>query len=150
MPKLTDKWTYQLKAEQCETPKGISLTVPDEAMSMREIITRFARTRQVDVNLQRVPSYDGEAGFDTPDLEKLKNDDIFDRKQFAEELAAHNQEQRDLIRKKIEEKQKQQTKPFSKIEKETPPPRGAEGSASGGEEAPKGKTRPKSEPPEDD
>lgn len=52
-----------------------SMTIPDQTMSMREILQRFARGLPVDV---KVPIYDGEDDY-FPDLSKM---DLVDRENW--------------------------------------------------------------------
>lgn len=56
------------------------VTLPDQSMSLREILKRFIRKESLPVNQQGI--YEDRAG----DLEKLGNQDIFDQMEIANEI----------------------------------------------------------------
>lgn len=69
-----------------EHPSPISETVPDESMSMREIMARYTRGMRIDATLQREGSFDSGADFDSPDLEKLRDMDLVEKDEFRAQL----------------------------------------------------------------
>lgn len=55
--KMLSFWSYESIDSSCEHPTGISLTVPDQSLSVREILDRFAKGLAPRVALSA--SYDG-------------------------------------------------------------------------------------------
>lgn len=96
--------TFKLKPEHMETFVGKSQTVPDETLTMREIITRFSRTGQVDSRLDRRGVYTDNPSYDSPDMEELSKMDIYERQEVAAEMKQANQEKIDRINKAINDK----------------------------------------------
>lgn len=89
---------------EAEAAGGPSMTVPDMAMSLSEIMSRSARG--LDVFGNKVPKYDDddqdyELDFITPDFEKL---DLAERQQLAEEAKAEVERLRALLNQKAAEK----------------------------------------------
>lgn len=68
-----------------EHPVGVSQTVPDDTMSIREIVDRFVTTRRVDERLQR-QGFIGDADFDDEDLEEVERMDFVDRSELAQRM----------------------------------------------------------------
>ena len=83
-PTLRSPLTFKLEKHDIEKPKGQSLTVPDESMKIETILRKF--TTGLDSSLYREGQYhDGD--HDSPDLEKLKDSDLFEKEQFRRGLA---------------------------------------------------------------
>lgn len=69
----------------CERTVGPSMTQPDDAMSLKEILLRFASDRQVlDESRRHTGGYESEPGFDDPDLVKLRDGDLTEQQEHAE------------------------------------------------------------------
>lgn len=80
MTKLRDKYEFQLLDTDCEHDKDpVSVTVPDETMSIREIMTRFVRGMPLGGNVMRDGKYEEHSDFDSPDLEKVRDMDFVER-----------------------------------------------------------------------
>lgn len=79
------------------------MTVPNETMGMREIITRFSRTGQVDSRLDRKGSFSEDPNFDSPDMEELNRMDVYDKHELAREIK-EAREDRELQIKTANEK----------------------------------------------
>lgn len=101
-------------AKRYEVIDKVSLTVPDQTLSIREIMKRFASGLPIDG--EKVPIYDGEED-DMPDLSKM---DLAERQEYIE-LA--KSELSDLNVKLEEDRRKKAVKP----KKEDIPP--AEGNS---------------------
>jgi hypothetical protein len=84
--KFLDLFTY--KSPEGEINNEPSLTIPDETMSIREILSRYSRGLSVD---QKVPYFDEEDYH--PDLSKM---DLADREDYIEKV---KQELKDLHEK---------------------------------------------------
>lgn len=77
---------FKLLASHCETPVGVSLTVPDECMSVQELLDRFINGQRIPDNLFRNGVFDDESGFDSDDVEKLRHADLAERDEVVERL----------------------------------------------------------------
>lgn len=86
---------FKLTKEDCETPKGESITVPDESMSIQSILQKF--TTGLDQGIYREGQFHG-GDFDSPDLEKLRDADLFEKEQFRRGLATKMVEDERLIK----------------------------------------------------
>lgn len=65
-----------------------SMTLPNEALTMREMLIRYAKGIPLDGKTIRDPQYDPEATLDSTDLEKLKNADLFEKEEYMNSLGA--------------------------------------------------------------
>lgn len=103
---------FDIPLEYNEEP---SMTVPDQSMSVREIMDRFARG--LPVSGHKVPVYDGEE--DLPDMKKL---DLSERAEMIEANAALIKEMQGQLQKdKIEyeaERKRQASRKSSKDDSE--------------------------------
>lgn len=106
--KIKNQLNFRWKPEYGETFIGKSQTVPDETLTMREIITRFSRTGQVDSRLDRKGLYTDNPNYDSPDLEELQRLDPYERQERAAELKLENQEKLDRIKQSILDKEKEE------------------------------------------
>lgn len=109
--KIRNPFTYQRQADAYETTDKPSMTIPDQTLSIREILARYSRGLPIDNT--KVPIYDGEDEF-YPDPKTL---DLADRQAMRESV---NQEIYELSKKvkknattKPDKKQEQEEKPKS-------------------------------------
>lgn len=86
--KLIAQHEFVLLPSHMEHPVGVSCTVPDESYSIKDLLEKFSRGMDPGVSKQGI--YDSGANFDSPDLEKLKSEDLFDREEFATALSHSN------------------------------------------------------------
>lgn len=82
---LRSPLTFKLDKEDIEKSTGVSMTVPDESMSIETILKKF--TTGLDPGVYREGSYDSSATFDSPDLEKLREADLYDKEVYRKGLA---------------------------------------------------------------
>jgi len=75
--KLRRPDTFRLQPGDLEKVTGVSLTVPDDSFSVREILEKY--TRGIDFGLKRNGIYEDDADFDDYDKEKLSQDDLVDQ-----------------------------------------------------------------------
>lgn len=68
-------------------PHGPRLVVPDDTLSIKEIIRRFVNGMDIGGNEDRGVFEEG-SDFDSPDLEKLRHADIFDQQLHREAIEA--------------------------------------------------------------
>lgn len=76
-----------------EVPIGISVTVPDEAYTVRELMARHAAGMLPDVMHQ--DGGDELGDFDSEDLEKLRDSDLYERQEAYERIGVQLREQRE-------------------------------------------------------
>lgn len=95
--------TFRLKpehTEQVSKKDRVSQTVPDETMSLREILNKFVRNQQAMDELYRPASgYQDEPDHDSPDLQALSNLDPMEKADYARDLKTQNLEKVDALRK---------------------------------------------------
>jgi len=114
MTKFTNKYDYDYKQTQYEVIKGPSLTVPDQTMTIKQIIDRYARG--LSTGGQKVPLYEGEEdlleGINWQTLDLAEKQAI--KENFAQEL---NQ-----IQLKINEQASKRKQKATKTETDTDNP----------------------------
>jgi len=89
-PKLQDKRVYALKAEHMSTIVGPSETVPDDALTIKQIIQKHTQGMPIPPSKIREGAYNG-GDFDSPDLESLSRLDLADKHEYAETLREQNE-----------------------------------------------------------
>lgn len=94
-----------MKHEHMETVLGKSETVPDDTMSIKEIVERYTRGQRIPDNMMRSTINDPNADFDSYDLEEVARQDIADRHELKTELDAKIEEHKTFLK---EQKRKQQ------------------------------------------
>jgi len=90
-PKLKNQNDFELLSSHKESGFGVSQTVPNQALSIDDIMSRYVRDRVVPEVSTRPGVYSGDADdvdFDSPDLEKLRDADLADRHEFVRDLSA--------------------------------------------------------------
>lgn len=99
-----------MHSTEYEWNSGISETVPNEAMTMRDIITKFSRTGQVDGRMQRKEVNSENPSFDDHDMEELQRMDLYDRQELAAQIRAERESKLEQLKQnqKIFEEEKQQ------------------------------------------
>jgi len=106
---------FKLLPEHKEHPCGVSLTVPDETLSIKQIVDKHVRGQEIADQLMRQPLYDSgiygddrDSDFDSEDLEKVVQMDLAEK----DELKASNKQKiADMQAKQklfLEEKKKKQ------------------------------------------
>jgi len=90
-PVLQDKRLYRLAASHVSRSVGSSMTVPDETMSIKEIMRKHVSGMNVSQELLKMPLYNEDASFDSFDLESLKRLDLADRSVLIDELKKVNE-----------------------------------------------------------
>lgn len=91
-----------------ETNTGVSETVPNEAMTIRQIFDRFRKGMPLGAQ-ERQGSFTSDGSdhdFDAPDLDKLKESDFVERDEFQEKLMQEIAEKQ----KHLKERRDQETK----------------------------------------
>lgn len=74
--KFITKWQYEPSEKGMEHPEGVINTVPDQSMSIREILQRFRRGVAPPVVHQPLYDDENEQSWDTPDADI--NNRVFD------------------------------------------------------------------------
>lgn len=109
--KFLTHWNFKLLDSFKETPVGVTLTVPDETMSVRELLERFISGQRIPDNLFRNGVYDESADFDTDDVEKLRGADFAEQDEVIARLKAG-----DVVRKKVIDDDQKRRKDISRQE----------------------------------
>lgn len=81
---LHNHWNFELLDHHCEPGGGVSETVPNDAYSLRDLVDRHVRGMRIDDQLRR-GSFD-EGDFDSDDVEKLRDADLYEREVRRGEL----------------------------------------------------------------
>ncbi|QCQ85051.1 hypothetical protein [Blackfly microvirus SF02] len=86
-PKLRTQYNYKVDRSFYETGGGTSLTVPDETLSIKEILNKYVKGQNMSDMLSRQTGFNSEeSNFDDPDLDALKRLDEIDRKEYAKSV----------------------------------------------------------------
>lgn len=96
--KLRNVMEYSLTSIDMEQIHGESMTVPDEAYTIKQLLAKYAAGNMPPV--ERAVTYMNDVDFDSHDVEKLKDADIFDRM----EVASNEKQLTDTILAKAKEK----------------------------------------------
>lgn len=84
MRKIRRRYNYK-PGKQNETPKGVSVTIPGETYTIRELLKKHTRGI-LPPDIIRQGQYSDEQEFDSPDLQKLHRSDINDKTAQINEL----------------------------------------------------------------
>lgn len=102
---------FVLSQRHIEHPKGISMTVPDETLSIKEILQRFVRGQPLDIHMR--PTFNiPDSDFDSIDYGEASRLELAERSELLEAVREEN--------KALREKLKQ--KPVSKVPVSDPVP----------------------------
>lgn len=99
-----------------ESPVGISLTVPNEALSIREILSRFSRG--LPLGGSALYYYDEEEGDEY--IPNPRHLDLADRQEFKERFEAEIEAVNEKQRKHAKAAYEASVKPKKDVSKETP------------------------------
>lgn len=117
--------TFRLEKADCETPSGVSLTVPDEAYTVQELMERFVNGQRIPDALFRNGVFDSGCDFDSDDLEKVRDSDFVERDDVIARERAHQakleaKQKRwdDLLKKELSDKKLSVVSVSSKGKKE--------------------------------
>jgi len=96
--KLITQRQFELLPQHMEDYTGcVSETVPNDAYSIKDILEKF--TRGMDPGVTRQPGGDSGVSFDSPDLEKLRNADLYEKEEFATHLGSEMLSQKSILDK---------------------------------------------------
>lgn len=112
------KWTKERNAEQV---LGISMTVPDEALTIRQILDRYGRAERIDAQLRRSGFNDdgaGEDDFDAPDIQQTANSEFGDRAEFQKNLDSIIESKKQLHEQKLKQFKEKLKNSFSTSKKQ--------------------------------
>jgi len=85
---LKNPWTYKESQESFEKPNTQpSLTQPNEALTVQDIVDRHTRGMNIGATLYRAPFNDEGANFDSDDLEKVGSVDLVEHEVFVQKQA---------------------------------------------------------------
>lgn len=91
-PEIRNYTTRYRSSQFAEKPYGTTMTIPDETLSVREVLKRYARG--LPIHSTAIPVYDG------PDIEfkDLSKMDLADREQYLEDLQKELAETQERLR----------------------------------------------------
>lgn len=117
-PRVKHWLNAEMFERDVEHPSGESMTVPDQSMSMREILSRFARGLPINAGLRTNAHYDEFAEF--PDTSNMDLADVQAlRYQYEQELHEVNKRIREKKEKESAEKRRKLNEEmFERMKKE--------------------------------
>jgi len=89
MPNFRTTYNYVTTVDDIETPIGVSKTLPDESLTIEQIMARHTSGLIPPIE-KETSNYLDEPDFDSPDLEKLRDADLFEREMMSRDLARRN------------------------------------------------------------
>lgn len=92
-----------------------SIVVPDQSMSLEEILTRFVRGEQLPVGMETQEGDDSDSPLNV-DLEKLANSDLVDKEEFVGKLKALQAEYNKQEKEKAEAVALKKKQEFEKLD----------------------------------
>ncbi|AXH73437.1 MAG: hypothetical protein [Microviridae sp.] len=83
--KLRSRYGFELQKKDMETPKGVSVTVPDDSYSVRELLDRHQKG--LAFGIQRLGQFDDidDEDFDALDMNDLQNQEMYEKSEIMEE-----------------------------------------------------------------
>lgn len=97
-PVIRSKRLFKLERGDCEKGGGISETVPNDAMSIKEIMVRYARGMPITDQEKKEGKYAEGGNFDSPDLEALSRMDLAERSDYLELLKVEIEEKKERLK----------------------------------------------------
>lgn len=89
MKRFIFNFEFVLTSRHMESNSGEIITVPDDSFTMKELVAKF--TKGLDMGVTRSVAYSSEDGsevsFDSPDLHRVRDMDLYDREEFSNALA---------------------------------------------------------------
>lgn len=109
-PLVQDKRTYTLTVVHMTTPVGASVTVPDDTLTIKQIMDKHVHGMNVISQMAKTPIYSG-GDHDSEDMEALMRMDLADRSQMADDLSQINNPARQVFEKAVaaDKKSKEQS-----------------------------------------
>lgn len=106
--KVRSTLDFALRSEDKEKKSLLpKVVVPDESLTVRQIIERFTRGQGSGVAV-RDGQYDDTANFDTPDMEKLEHMDLIERDEFAGVVDQRRKELEAELKAQADERKRKQ------------------------------------------
>lgn len=101
--------TFKLERKDMEHNSGVSMTVPNETYTIKELVERFSKG--MDPSISRLAHGDEDPDIDSPDFREVLNMDFAEAQQYQEHLKARSAEiQQTLVKQneppKLEESPK--------------------------------------------
>lgn len=120
---MVTKSQYKLAGRQ-NTPRAKMRVIPDQSLSIKEIVRRFTKGLPVDVK-QREGVYLDQTGESEIDYEKLSRMDFADKVEFARQWRETSEQRYNEMQARIDEAKRKEDERVSKerAAKSTPPPK---------------------------
>lgn len=93
---------FAMRESDFEKVNPVSVTVPDESMTIKQIVDRFTKGQTMPIGDVKDPSYVPDVDFDSEDLEKVKDMDLHDLQEYRERLADQAYEIEEELKKRKE------------------------------------------------
>lgn len=104
------KSSIPVPSEGTDYSNEVDQVVPDQSMSLDEILTRFTRGEQLPVGMDVQEGDDSDNPLNV-DLEKLANSDLVDKEEFIDKLkelqSQYNKQEKEKAEKEAEKKRKE-------------------------------------------
>lgn len=116
---VLNQLTYQPNPKNSETPQGVSVTIPDEAFTIREL---YARSQQgiLDASIVKNAVWaTDEAGHEDLDLEKFGRLDLSDKEKIKQANAQLLQDVQEKLNVKQDDEKKQKVEPPAQVGSES-------------------------------
>lgn len=117
--KLRSSTYFELLPEHKETPGGVSLTVPNQSVSLAELLRRHQAGIAPDVSQQ--PFYEENSSFDSADYTKINSLDLYEKEEIKQALNTNINQMKESLRKSKEKTPVKNDRPEPTEEPETKP-----------------------------
>lgn len=107
---VQDKRVYRLCVAHMEVPQGVSETVPDDTLTIKQILAKHVRGMEIAETEYRTPVWNGTEDYDAPDLEAVNRMDLAERHEFTEALRADIESRKALVKEALEKAEKEKAK----------------------------------------
>lgn len=110
---------FVLLPEHCEDYTGQeSMTVPDETLTIRQIVDKHIRGQEIADELMRTPVNIDDQDFDDEDLEKVEQMDLADRENLKLLLQNSNEEKKKTLKSFFENQKNQKNLDVEDVEED--------------------------------
>lgn len=111
-PIIQDKRVYRLTVAHMTVPQGVSETVPDDTLTIKQILAKHVRGMEIAETEFKTPVWNGDDDYDSPDLEAVNRMDLAEKHEFKEALRADIESRKArLAEAEKEAKAKKEAKP---------------------------------------
>lgn len=116
--KLRSTLNYVPRSQDRETPKGKSLTVPDDSYTIRQIIERSQNGLPVNVGHEAGYPFEENNDFDSHDIESIQRMDLSEQYEKLEEIRIQRSTLEQELRDKKDAQKAKKLEQLKKLEEE--------------------------------